>query len=47
MKKEILKSLKAKTRKEQGPVPPTRVVPNTKSYKRKKKHPKTDEDGAV
>ena len=42
MKKEVLKHLKKKTRENIGPVPPTKIEPSEKDFKRKPKHPKKD-----
>lgn len=38
VKKEILKHMKKQVREKLGPVPPSKVVPSEKSYKRKPKH---------
>jgi hypothetical protein len=38
MKKEVLKHMKKKTREKMGPVPPVKVEPSEKTYKRKPKH---------
>jgi hypothetical protein len=40
MKKETLKHFKKITRKALGPIPPVKVEPSEKSYKRKQKHVK-------
>jgi hypothetical protein len=38
VKKEILKHMKKQVREKLGPVPPGKVEPSEKSYKRKPKH---------
>lgn len=40
MKKETLKHLKKITRETLGPIPPVKVEPSEKAYKRKPKHVK-------
>ncbi len=40
MKKETLKHLKKITRETLGPIPPVKVEPSEKAYKRKSKHVK-------
>ena len=40
MKKEVLKHMKKATREKLGPVPPTKVEPSEKDYRRKPKHKK-------
>lgn len=45
MKKETLKHLKKITRDALGPIPPVKVEPSEKMYKRKQKHvKKSDKD---
>jgi hypothetical protein len=45
MKKETLKHLKKITRETLGPIPPVKVEPSEKEYKRKPKHvKKSDKD---
>jgi hypothetical protein len=44
MKKEILKHLKKITREKMGPVPPKKVEPSKKTYKRTKKHQDDNEN---
>jgi len=42
MKKETIKILKKNTRDKLGPIPPQKVEPTKKQYKRKKKHPEKE-----
>jgi len=45
MKKETLKHLKKITRETLGPIPPVKVEPSEKAYRRKQKHlKKPDKD---